>query len=59
MVSSTVVVLVGGVMKPAVDVQVKGGFNVSETLPFLLCRDWRISKSNKSEFRKTVSLTED
>ena len=33
MVSSTVVVLAGALIKPAVDVQIKGGLDTSEMLP--------------------------
>ena len=56
---STVVVLVGALIKPTVDVQVKEGFDVSETHPILFYRDWRISKSDKSVFCKILSLKED
>ena len=38
-VSSTVVALAGVLIKPAVNVEIKGGLHTSETLPLLLCSD--------------------
>ena len=56
--TNTVVVLVRVLIKPAINVQVVGGFDASETLLLSFCRDWRFSRSDKSEFCKTLSLKE-